>query len=109
MQKQIRRGPIKHSIEQIGYHLPLGLMLSEPGLIHVRALLFISANQALIGHDLEHLENRRVAGRLGLIKRLLNFPDGAGSALPQHSQYLKLGIGRPGRPLLGHRVPPRFS
>src|SRR5438552_18321165 len=61
----------------------------------------IPPHEALLAHDLQQLEDRRVADRPGVVEGLVDIAYGARTALPQHAQNLELRVGRSA---LRHRV-----
>ena len=67
----------------------------------------VSANQALLGHDLQLLQYRCVHGRSVGREVLLDLADSAGSVLPEHMQDVEFRICRKacgrGRLASGHR------
>src|SRR5205085_1417977 len=87
---------------EVADHLSLRLLLGEPRLIDVRALPLVAADQPFFGHDLEHLQDGGVPGKLGVAHRVVHFAHRAGATLPQYSQNFQLRIGRTRRRRLRH-------
>ena len=58
----------------------------------MRPRRLVARNEPLLGHDLQQLEDRRIAGLAA--ERLGDLPDGAGAARPQDAQDGQLGVGR---------------
>jgi hypothetical protein len=52
--------PPNARLQQIAEQLPLRLLLPKPGSVNLRARRLIALHQALLRHDLEELQNRRV-------------------------------------------------
>jgi hypothetical protein len=105
--EQRRRRAAECTIEQIGGYSALRLFTRESGFIHVGAESRVSANQALLGHDLQLLQHRCVHSRSVGREMLLDLADGAGAVIPEHMQDVEFRISRKaggrGRLASGHR------
>src|SRR4029453_16585486 len=55
---------------------------------------FITLDQSLLGHDLQHFQNSRVAGRLRFVENALNFSHRTRSCFPEHFQNRELELCR---------------
>src|SRR5580658_4828250 len=86
LQQEATGGAFKGAIDQVRDQRLLDLLTRDASLIYVRVGGLIADHQALLDHDLHEFENRGVAGPLGLFKDLLNFPYGAGAALPEDAE-----------------------
>src|SRR5439155_22218364 len=51
-------------------------------------------HEAFLDHDLQQLEDGRVADRPGMVEGLVDIADGARTALPQHTQNFQLRVRR---------------
>src|SRR5689334_11522523 len=71
-------------------------------LVDVSSLLFITFYQPLFCHNLQEFEDGCVARRPLFVEGFLDLADGAGTALPEHSQYCEFSVGWPWRTALCH-------
>src|SRR5439155_19625302 len=83
------------AIEQHGDELAMGVQQMGGGLKDVSTLRVVSDHEALGRHDLERLEDGRVAGLAADVDRLVHLADRARAAIPEHAQNGQLGSSRP--------------
>src|SRR5262249_23287205 len=82
--------PVEHALEEVGDELPLGLILCIRGLVDVRSRRLVAMDEALLGHDLKELENRRVAGVAAHL--FGDLPNRAWAAGPEDAENRELGV-----------------
>src|SRR5262249_7169325 len=82
-------------------------MLCQFGLVNVRSLLFVPADEPFFGHDLKSFENGCIAGWFVLVEGFLYFAHGARAALPEDPKDAQLSIGRTWRPTCRHIISSR--
>jgi hypothetical protein len=84
---------VEGAVEQVAEELSLRLFLGSRRLVDVLPAGRFALHQALVRHDLEHLEDGGVAGLLNPIELLHHLPDRAGPAPPEHAEDGEFGIG----------------
>src|SRR5262249_44815696 len=94
---ELDRGSAEGAIEQVVDELRLRLLLRGLRNVHVGARRLVPGHELLVRHDLQELQDRRVAGRTLLLQLLLDLADGRGSPLPEDPQDLQLGGSGTGR------------
>src|SRR5215471_1395602 len=84
----------KRPIEEVADEPLLGLVLGQAGAVHMRALRLVTSDQTLLRHDLEELQDRRIADAPRL-ELLVDLAHGRGPPSPENAQDLELSVGRP--------------
>jgi hypothetical protein len=56
------------------------------------ALLFVAADQSLFGHDLEHLENRRILSRPAACDGFVDGAHGGSAKAPKNGEDFEFGV-----------------
>jgi AspT/YidE/YbjL antiporter-like protein len=89
---QCGRRSVEHTLEQIGDELPLRLAFGPGRFVHMRARSLVTADQALLVHDLQQFQD----GRIGTLPTHLprHLAHGARAARPQHLEDGEFGVGR---------------
>src|SRR5690242_659101 len=77
-------------------------------LVDVSSLLFVASHQPLFCHNLQEFEDGGVSRRPLFVEGFLHLADGAGTALPEHSQYCEFSVGWPWRTTLSHVFIPQW-
>src|SRR5690242_6786973 len=89
---EARRRAVESPLQQISGELPLGPLAWPAGLVDMRPLLLIAPDQSLLRHDLQQLQHGGILRRLPPANRLVDFPNRAWTAAPQHGENFQLGI-----------------
>ena len=94
MKHQVAGGAVEHTLQHVRGELALGLFGGLLGFIDVRALVFVTPDQAFGGHDLHEFQNGGVAESFFFVEGVMDFADGGGPAIPENLKDLQLGGGR---------------
>jgi 23S rRNA pseudouridine2605 synthase len=94
MQHQVARGAVKYALEHVCGELALSLFGGLLRFIDVSALVFVTADKPLAGHDLHEFQDGRVAESLFFLKCIMHVADCRRPAFPKYLQDLQLGCGR---------------
>ena len=88
-------------MSRITHELLLGLFFAQASAVDMGPVRLVAFDEPLLGHDLEHLERRRVGARAFLDERFVHLADRARAACPEHAEDGQFGVGRSGQH--GHR------
>src|SRR2546430_1718293 len=76
MQHQFPDRAVKGSVEQVGEQAALRIRARVARPVNLRADRLVAVDEALLRHDLQHLENGGVPGGLVLVQNVLDIADG---------------------------------
>jgi hypothetical protein len=93
VEHEIARGAAENALEHVGSKLLLGGPGGVAGFVHMRALIFIAADQTFGSHDLEKFEDAGVADGFTFAERFVNLADGRRTAIPKDAENLEFGGG----------------
>ena len=96
MKCELCGGSGEETLAEVLENFALHGILAERGAIDVGAVGFVADNEALGGHDLEHLEDGGVAGGAILIEGIVNLAHRGRLLLPEDLEEFEFGFGGAG-------------
>src|SRR5580704_290514 len=82
------------ALNEVAQQLPLRALLRIPGPVDLRSDRLVARHEALLGHDLQHLQDRGVASWLRFVEDGLDFAHRPWSGVPQDPQNGEFKLGR---------------
>ena len=91
MQHKLAGGAFKDAFERVRGKLAFSFLGGKAGFVNMGALLFITAYQALDGHDLHEFQDGGVAEIPFFGKRGVDIADGGRAAVPKNVENIEFG------------------
>ena len=86
----------------IAHQLPLRDLGRHDRFVDMRSLPIVAAHEPFVGHDLQQLQRRGVAGAAIRLQGFLHGANGAWSAIPQNAKDCQFGVRGPGEMFFAH-------